>query len=48
MAASKPQFKEMKLDLEKMMGLPTHRRDAQDAAFMSGFGNAFIWPPTGC
>ena len=42
-AASKPQFKEMKMDLEKMMGFAYCTDEMlQDAAFMSGFfGNAF-------
>ena len=39
-AASKPQFKEMKLDLEKMMGfLYCTDEMLQDAAFMSGFAS---------
>ena len=38
--ASKPQFKEMKLDLEKMMGfLYCTDEMLQDAAFMSGFAS---------
>ena len=42
-AASKPKFKEMKLDLEKMMGFAFCTDEMlQDASFMSGFfGNAF-------
>ncbi len=37
-AASKPQFKEMKLDLEKMMGFAYCTEEMlEDAAFMSGF-----------
>lgn len=42
-AASKPQFREMKLDLEKMMGFAYCTDEMlEDAAFMSGFfGNAF-------
>lgn len=42
-AASKPQFREMKLDLEKMMGFAYCTDEMlQDAAFMTGFfGNAF-------
>ena len=43
-AASKPQFKELKLDLEKMMGF-AYATDEMltDAAFLSGFfGRAFI------
>ena len=42
-AASKPKFKEMKLDLEKMMGIAYCTDEMlQDASFMSGFfGNAF-------
>lgn len=42
-AASKPQFKEMKMDLEKMMGFAYATDEMlEDAAFMSGFfGNAF-------
>ena len=42
-AASKPQFKEMKMDLEKMMGFAYVTDEMlTDAAFMSGFfGNAF-------
>ena len=37
-AASKPQFKEMKLDLEKMMGFAYCTDEMlEDAAFMSGF-----------
>lgn len=42
-AASKPQFREVKLDLEKMMGFAYCTDEmTQDAAFMSGFfGNAF-------
>lgn len=42
-AASKPQFKELKLDLEKMMGFAFCTDEMlQDAAFMTGFfGNAF-------
>lgn len=42
-AASRPKFKEMKLDLEKMMGLAYATDELlQDAAFMSGFfGTAF-------
>lgn len=41
--ASKPQFREMKMDLEKMMGLAYCTEEMlQDAAFMNGFfGNAF-------
>ena len=39
-AASKPKFKEMKLDLEKMMGfLYCTDEMLQDAAFMSGFAS---------
>ena len=43
-AASKPQFREMKLDLEKMMGFAYCTDEMlQDAAFMTGFiGNAFV------
>ena len=43
-AASRPRFKEMKLDLEKMMGFAYATDELlQDAAFMSGFfGNAFL------
>lgn len=43
-AASKPQFKEMKMDLEKMMGFAYATDEMlQDAAFMTGFfGNAFV------
>ena len=38
--ASKPQFKEMKMDLEKMMGfLYCTDEMLQDAAFMTGFGS---------
>ena len=42
-AASKPKFKELKLDLEKMMGFAYATDELlQDAAFMSGFfGRAF-------
>lgn len=42
-AASKPQFREMKLDLEKMMGFAYCTEEMlEDAAFMSGFfGTAF-------
>ena len=42
-AASKPQFREMKMDLEKMMGLAYCTEEMlQDAAFMNGFfGSAF-------
>lgn len=42
-AASKPQFREMKMDLEKMMGFAYCTDEMlQDAAFMTGFfGNAF-------
>lgn len=42
-AASKPQFKELKMDLEKMMGFAYCTDEMlQDAAFMTGFfGNAF-------
>ena len=42
-AASKPQFREMKLDLEKMMGFCYCTDEMlQDAAFLTGFvGNAF-------
>ena len=42
-AASKPQFSEMKLDLEKMMGVAYCTDEMlEDAAFMSGFfSNAF-------
>ena len=42
-AASKPQFREVKVDLEKMMGLAYCTDEMlEDAAFMSGFfGNAF-------
>lgn len=42
-AASKPQFREMKLDLEKMLGFAYCTEEMlQDAAFMNGFfGNAF-------
>lgn len=42
-AASRPKFKEMKLDLEKMMGFAYATDELlQDAAFMSGFfGTAF-------
>lgn len=42
-AASKPKFREMKMDLEKMMGVAYCTDEMlQDAAFMSGFfGNAF-------
>ena len=40
MAASKPQFREMKLDLEKMMGfLYCTDEMLQDAAFMTGFAS---------
>lgn len=41
--ASKPQFREMKMDLEKMMGIAYCTDEMlQDAAFMSGFfGSAF-------
>lgn len=41
--ASKPQFREMKMDLEKMMGFAYITDEmASDAAFMTGFlGNAF-------
>lgn len=41
--ASKPQFREMKMDLEKMMGIAYCTDEMlQDTAFMSGFfGNAF-------
>lgn len=41
--ASKPQFREMKMDLEKMMGVAYCTDEMlQDAAFMSGFfGSAF-------
>lgn len=41
--ASKPKFREMKMDLEKMMGFAYCTDEMlQDAAFMSGFfGNAF-------
>lgn len=41
--ASKPKFREMKLDLEKMMGFAYCTEEMlQDAAFMNGFfGNAF-------
>lgn len=43
-AASRPRFKELKLDLEKMMGFAYATDELlQDAAFMSGFfGNAFL------
>ena len=43
MAASKPQFREMKLDLEKMMGFCYCTDEMlQDAAFLTGFvGNGF-------
>lgn len=43
-AASRPKFKEMKLDLEKMMGFAYATDELlQDAAFMSGFfGTAFL------
>ena len=43
-AASKPQFREMKLDLEKMMGFCYCTDEMlQDAAFLTGFvGNGFI------
>ena len=49
-AASKPQFREMKLDLEKMMGfLYCTDEMLQDAAFMTGFASTgFSWPPTAC
>ena len=42
-AASKPQFREMKLDLEKMMGFAYCTDEMlEDASFLSGFlGNAF-------
>ena len=42
-AASKPQFREMKMDLEKMMGFAYCTDEMlQDAAFLTGFfGNAF-------
>lgn len=42
-AASKPQFREMKLDLEKMMGFAYCADEMlEDASFLSGFlGNAF-------
>lgn len=42
-AASKPQFREVKVDLEKMMGFAYCTDEMlEDAAFMSGFfGNAF-------
>lgn len=42
--ASKPEFKELKMDLEKMMGFAYATDEMlEDAAFMSGFfGNAFI------
>lgn len=42
-AASKPQFREMKLDLEKMMGFAYVTDEMlEDASFLSGFlGNAF-------
>ena len=43
-AASRPKFKELKLDLEKMMGFAYATDELlQDAAFMSGFfGTAFM------
>lgn len=43
-AASRPRFKELKLDLEKMMGFAYATDELlQDAAFMSGFfGTAFL------
>ena len=43
-AASRPKFKELKLDLEKMMGFAYATDELlQDAAFMSGFfGTAFL------